>query len=208
MSGTSPHMILQIGGPAVSIVLLIYGLWQAKQDEGKVEGWFQRLGIKLPVSLGLCLAGMPDVNPAAEVTCGLTATEMIFLAEAAYGREILRPPAEVDGREVLRLPLASILGVFGGDEKEVYHYLEARAALPSLILTPALDSLNPERRKDVSFLVIDWKDDTGRSQRLVFQCRGKVMGSVNARSIELQLAHKKRSRTGDEARADLRKTPS
>ncbi len=207
MSGMSPHSVLQFGGSLLAVVLAIYWLWQAKQDEGKVEGWFQKLDIKLPVSLGLCLAGMPDVNPAAEVTCGLTATEMIFLAEAAYGREILRPPAEVDGREVLRFPLASILSVFGGQEEQVYRYLEARAALPSLILTSALDSLTPERRRDVSFVVIDWQDGAGKGQRLVFQCRGKVMGEVNARSIELQLVRKKRSWTGTEAREPSRPTP-
>jgi hypothetical protein len=132
---------------------------------------------------------------------------MIFRAAAVVGRKLLRPPGEAEDREVLRLPLASILSVTGGEEEPIYRYLETRAALPSLILTPSLDSLTPERRKDVSFLVIDWQDGPGKSQQLVFQCRGKVMGSVNARSIELQLARKKRSWTGGEAREPSRQTP-
>jgi hypothetical protein len=179
MTGFRPVLLKPVIQLLAAVAFTVYWAWRTKRTAGKFERWFRKLGIEVPVPLGPSLAGLPDLDSAAEVSCGMTDTELIFLAEPK-------------GREALRLPLASILGVFGGDWEATYRYLEDLAVLPSLILPSPFAPRDP----GVGYVVIDWQESAARRQQLVFECHSKGMAPVSARTIELQLAQKKRSWAG------------
>lgn len=168
----------------------IYWAWRTRRTARDFERWFRKLGIEVPVPLGPSLAGLPDLDPGVEVSCGMTDTELVFLAEPK-------------GREVLRLPLASILDVFGGDWEASYRHLEDLAVLPSLILPSPFAPRDPE----AGYVVIDWQESTARREQLVFECHGKAMAPAYARTIGAQLARKMGSRSGGVARESSLQTP-
>jgi hypothetical protein len=154
-----------------AVIGISIGAWQASQGWKAREQTLKDRGARGPISLGICLSGLPGLDGPAPVSCGDTATELIFLADA-------------DNREICRLPWSSIGDIFGGSEDETHLRLSGTDALPSLILAQS-DHLRPDGRHHYipSYTVIDWTDSASQRRQAVFELRGQRMGDIQARVL-------------------------
>lgn len=77
------------------------------------------------------------------------------------------------------------MGIFGGDEREIYPHLATAKALPSLVL--AQMPLRPENRKryQPSYAVIEWNDDIAGRQQAAFEFPGLRLGSMKADYLKI-----------------------
>jgi len=159
------------GAAALFFLFVTWKIAQAFQASGRMARALAALGADRSFLLGTCLSGLPGIESPALVSCGATATEIIFLAED-------------DCREVGRIPRDSILGVFGGEESDTHAHLAALDGLPSLILTQS-ENGRRERKEGTSYIVIDWSDGPSRRRQIVFKCRGKTAGRLGAVSFDV-----------------------
>ena len=70
--------------------------------------------------------------------------------------------------------------------------LQALAAFPSLILAQSVDGRYYERKRNVSYLTIDWQDRATGRQQLVFEMHGKRAATVWANYLEALRTAKQR----------------
>jgi len=164
------HAVM-IGVAALFVLFIAWKLAQAFRASGRMDRALADLGAGRSQLLGTCLSGLQGLEPFTLVSCGATATEIIFLAED-------------DCREVGRIPRGSILGVFGGEESDTHAHLAALDGLPSLILAQS-ENGRRERKEGTSYIVIDWSDGPSRRQQIVFKCRSKMAGRMGAESFDV-----------------------
>ncbi len=167
----STDLAIKIGG-AVFLVLTLAVSWLRSRRQFKVQGQaFEDRGAQGPISLGLCLSGLPGLDGPAPVSCGDTATELIFLADA-------------DNREICRLPWSSVVDIFGGTDDEILGRLRGTDAPPSLILAQS-DHLRADGRHHYipSYTVLDWTDGASQRRQAVFELRDPRMGDLQARVL-------------------------
>ena len=145
---------------------------RAGVPDGAQDGSGSRGSGRRPVALSRNLPlGSAELEPSTLVSCGATATEIIFLAEN-------------DCREIGRIPRGSILGVFGGEESDTHAHLAALGGLPSLILAQS-ENRRKERKEGTSYTVIDWSDGPSRRRQIVFKSRGKTAGRWCAVALDV-----------------------
>jgi len=162
---------VKIGGALLIVLFIAWQLAQAFRVSRRMDRALEALGAGRSLFLGTCLSGLPGIESPALVSCGATATEIIFLAED-------------DCREVGRIPRSSILGAFGGEESDTHAHLAALDGLPSLILTQS-ENRRRERKEGTSYIVIDWSDGPSRRRQIVFKCRSKRAGRLGAASFDV-----------------------
>ena len=160
----SPALAIKIGGVLV-LVLAFAVMWRRTGREMKVrKQTFLDRGASWSLGLGTCLSGLPGLEQPALVTCGGTATELIFLADD-------------DNRELCRIPWSAISNIFGGNEEETHRHLNGTDAPPSLILAQSDHSLDGGKHHYVpSYTVIDWTDGASRRRQAVFEPPGGEPG--------------------------------
>lgn len=115
-------LAIQIG--TALFVFLVLGpivWWHVDRVLAARKQSFQDRGSSWSLGLGTCLSGLRGLEQPALVTCGGTATELIFLADD-------------DNRELCRIPWSAVSGIFGGDEEELRHHLDGASFPPSLLL--------------------------------------------------------------------------
>ncbi len=164
------HAVM-IGAAALFVLFIAWKLAQAFRVSRKMDRALEALGAGRSHPLGTCLSGLQGLEPSTLVSCGATATEIIFLAET-------------DCREIGRIPRGSILGVFGGEEPDTHAHLAALDGLPSLILAQS-ENRRKERKEGTSYTVIDWSDGPSRRRQIVFKCRGKMAGRMGAQGFDI-----------------------
>jgi hypothetical protein len=172
----SSTLAIQIGGFILFLIALAVSFQQGDRALKQRNQAFKDQGASGALGLGTCLSGLPGLHQPELVSCGSTATELIFLADE-------------DSREVGRIPWRSVVGIFGGDEREIYPHLATAKALPSLVL--AQMPLRPENRKrfQPSYAVIEWDDGIAGRQQAVFEFPGPRLGSMKANYLKvLQMA--------------------
>jgi hypothetical protein len=162
---------VKIGGALLIVLFIAWQFAQASRTARKMDRALEALGAGRSLFLGTCLSGLRELEPSTLVSCGATATEIIFLAEK-------------DCREIGRIPRGSILGVFGGEESDTHAHLAALDGLPSLILAQS-ENGRRERKEGTSYIVIDWSDSPSRRQQIVFKCRSKTAGRMGAESFDV-----------------------
>lgn len=87
----SPDLAIKLGAVVV-LVLSLAMSWMRTSRALKVQKQaLQDRGARGPFGLGTCLSSLPGLDEPAPVSCGGTATELIFLADA-------------DNREICRIP--------------------------------------------------------------------------------------------------------
>jgi hypothetical protein len=162
---------VKIGGAALMVLFTAWKLAQASRVSRRMDRALAALGAGRSHPLGTCLSGLQGLEPSTLVSCGVTATEIIFLAEN-------------DCREIGRIPRHSILGIFGGEESDTHAHLAALDGLPSLILAQMANHRR-ERKEGTSYIVIDWSDGPSRRQQIVFKCRGRRAGRIYAENLDV-----------------------
>jgi hypothetical protein len=163
----------QIVVGAAIVIGLVMNSRRERQVQKANRQVFDAQGAQWSLGLGTCLSGLPGLEGPAPVTCGGTATELLFLADA-------------DQREICRIPWSAIQEIFGGDETETRFHLHALDGLPSLIL----GQLEPPRdhRKSTlpGYLVIDWTGGDGARRQAVFEQGSPDLGKLKAKTLELR----------------------
>jgi len=162
---------VKIGGALLILLFIAWQFAQAFRVSRRMDRALGALGAGRSHPLGTCLSGLQGLEPSTFVSCGATATEIIFLAEN-------------DCREIGRIPRGSILGAFGGEESDTHAHLAALDGLPSLILGQ-MENRRRERKQGTSYIVIDWSDDPSRRQQIVFKCSGKTTGRMCAEGFDV-----------------------
>jgi hypothetical protein len=162
---------MRIGAVLLMVLFIAWKFAQASRKARKMDRALEALGAGRSLSLGTCLSGLRELEPPTLVSCGATATEIIFLAEN-------------DCREIGRIPRGSILGVFGGEESDTHAHLAALDGLPSLILAQS-ENRRRERKEGTSYTVIDWSDGPSRRRQIVFKSRGKTAGRWCAVALDV-----------------------
>lgn len=166
-------LAVKIGVVILAVVALAIGWLRARRERKARKQAFRDRGSSSPLGLGTCLSGLPGLEQPARVSCGVTATELIFLANG-------------DNRELCRIPWSSILDIFGGGGDETHLRLHGTDALPSLVLAQSDHSRGRGRRpSEPSYLVIDWTDAASRRQQAVFEFPDPNFGALVARSLTL-----------------------
>jgi hypothetical protein len=160
-----------IGAAALMVLFIAWKLAQASRAARRMDRALEALGAGRSHLLGTCLSGLQGLEPSTLVSCGATATEIIFLAEN-------------DCREIGRIPRRSVLGAFGGEESDTHAHLAALDGLPSLILAQMANGRR-ERKEGTSYIVIDWSDGPSRRQQIVFKCSGRTAGRMGAEDFDI-----------------------
>jgi hypothetical protein len=160
-----------IGVAALFVLFIAWQLARAFRASSRMDRALAALGAGRSHLLGTCLSGLQGLEPSTLVSCGATATEILFLAEN-------------DCREIGRIPRASVLGAFGGEESDTHAHLAALDGLPSLILAQMANHRR-ERKVGTSYIVIDWSDGPSRRQQIVFKCMGKTEGRMRAEDFDV-----------------------
>lgn len=168
----STALMIRIGGLVLFLILIVAGIVRSNRMVKKFEKALQDRGASWTVGLGTCLSGLPGLDQPERVSCGGTATELIFLAEA-------------DLREICRIPWGSILSFYGGEEADTHAHLAAAGGLPSLILAQISHEGRRKDRFEPSFTVINWNDGSGWKQA-VFEFRGKQIGPFKAQYLTVR----------------------
>lgn len=101
----SSTLAIQIGGFILALIAIAVSSRQVDRVLKQRDQAFKDQGAPGSLGLGTCLSGLPGLHQTELVSCGATATELIFLADE-------------DCREVGRIPWRSIVGIFGGVERE------------------------------------------------------------------------------------------
>jgi hypothetical protein len=168
----SSTLAIQIGCFILFLISLAVSSRLVGRELRQRDQAFRDLGAPRPIDLGTCLSGLPGLHQPEPVSCGGTATELIFLADEDY-------------REIGRIPWNSIIGIFGGDETEIYPYLATANTLPSLVLAQARQENG--KKHEPSYAVIEWDDGRAGRKRAVFQFRMASLGSLKANVLKLMI---------------------
>jgi hypothetical protein len=169
----SPALVVQIVVGAAIVIGLLMDSRQARRVQKASKQTFDALGAQWSLGLGTCLSGLPSLEAPAPVTCGGTAYELLFLADA-------------DQREICRIPWSAIQEIFGGDETETRFHLRALDGLPSLILGQSDPPRNDRKSAAPSYLVIDWTGGDSVRRQAVFEQRSPGLGKLKAKTLELR----------------------
>jgi hypothetical protein len=94
-------LAIQIGGFILFLIALAVSFRQGGRVLKQRDQAFKDQGAPRSLGLGTCLSGLPGLHQPELVSCGTTATELIFLADE-------------DSREVGRIPWRSIVGDLRG----------------------------------------------------------------------------------------------
>jgi hypothetical protein len=172
----SSTLAIQIGGFILFLIALAVSFRRGDRALKQREQAFKDQGAPRSLGLGTCLSGLPGLHQPELVSCGAMATELIFLADE-------------DSREVGRIPWRSIVGIFGGDEREIYPHLATAKALPSLVLAQMPLRREDRKRRQPSYAVIEWNDGIAGRQQAVFEFPGAGLGFMKANYLKiLQMA--------------------
>jgi hypothetical protein len=171
----SSTLAFQIGGFILLLIAVAVSSRQVDRVLKQRDQAFKDQGAPGSLGLGTCLSGLPGLHQPELVSCGATATELIFLADE-------------DSREVGRIPWRSIVGIFGGNQREIYPHLATANALPSLVLAQ-MPFRREEKRHEPSYAIIEWNDDLAERQQAVFEFLDVRSGSLKANYLKaLQMA--------------------
>jgi hypothetical protein len=172
----SSTLAFQIGGFILLVIALAVSFQQVDRVLKQRDQAFKDQGASGSLGLGTCLSGLPGLHQPELVSCGSTARELIFLADE-------------DCREVGRIPWRSIVGIFGGDEREIYPHLATANALPSLVLAQMPLRREDGKRHQPSYAVIEWNDGIAERKQVVFEFPTARLGSLKANYLKvLQMA--------------------
>jgi len=163
---------IQIGAALFFLALGPIVWWQVNRVLAARKQSFQDRGSSWSLGLGTCLSGLPGLEQPALVTCGGTATELIFLDDG-------------DNQEICRIPWSAILDIFGGNEEQTHLHLKGIDAPASLILAQSDHSLDGGRHYYVpSYTVIDWTDGDSQRRQAVFELAGSQFGAFKANYLK------------------------
>lgn len=152
------------------LVAISYLNWRRRQDSNKLKRVLEGMGARRSLSFGTCLAGLPGLTTSAEVYCGLATNELIYI--------------DREGRDVGRIPWASIVKFLSGSEAEIEPLLSVGGAVPSLLLF-ADRRTDDRRREPRGFLLLEWKDRDGGGRQTLFRFESKAMADVCAKAFQL-----------------------